>query len=105
MGWKALLPGIYWMAVSLVVITILSGLRDSSHTSALFGVLRWGPAAMFGWGICLMGRAAFRLWQWHQGVGPICSCGGLLGSEIHGRFGSYRKCLACSNNVNQRHYS
>ena len=28
----------------------------------------------------------------------------LLGSERDGRYGPYRKCLACSRNVAQRHY-
>lgn len=104
MSWKVLLPGAFWMLMSLLVIWVLSGLQGSPLTDGLFTTLRWGPVGMFGWGVLLIGHAFYRLWQWHRGEGLLCGCGGMLGAEIDGRYGRYRKCLACGQNVNCRHY-
>lgn len=104
MGWKALLPGGLWMLMSLPVVWALSGLQGSPLTDGLFSALRWGPVAMFGWGALLTCHALYRIWQWNRGEGLLCACGGILGSEINGRYGLYRKCLACGDNVNCRHY-
>ena len=39
-----------------------------------------------------------------RGEGVLCACGGLLGPEIDGRYGLYRKCLGCRRNVARRDY-
>lgn len=104
MGWKALVPGALWMLMSLIAIWLLSGIQGSTLGDGLFSTFRWGPMIMFGWGVMLTCRAYYRLWQWHRGEGLLCGCGGLLGPEIDGRYGLYRKCLACGQNVNCRHY-
>ena len=59
---------------------------------------------MIGWGALLMCHAFYLVWKWHRGEGLHCACGGILGLEINGRYGLYRKCLARGNNVNCRHH-
>lgn len=107
MNWKVLLPGALWMLTSLVAISLLSGLQGSAMGDSLFNALRWGPVAMFGWGILLTSNAFYCMWQWQRGEGLLCGCGGMLGHERTGRAsrgGAYRKCLACGKNVNHQHY-
>jgi hypothetical protein len=104
MGIRVLMPGAFWMLASLAAIWLLSGLRMSPYTAVLWDNLRWTPIAMLGWGLLLVGHAVYRLWRWQRGEGLFCDCGGLLGREIDGRHGPYRRCLACGRNLNQRHY-
>lgn len=104
MGIRVFLPGALWMLASLVAIWLLSGLQASAYTAGLWNGLRWLPIAMLGFGLLLVGHALYRLWRWQRGEGLLCGCGGLLGREIDGRYGPYRRCLACGRNVNERRY-
>ncbi|WP_225765259.1 hypothetical protein [Stenotrophomonas sp. Marseille-Q4652] len=104
MGVKAIMPGALCMLASLAAIWLLSGLQGSPYTAGLWDTLRWVPAAVFGVGLLLTAHAMYRLWRWQRGEGLLCDCGGLLGHEIDGRYGLYRRCLACGRNVNERHY-
>lgn len=104
MGWKALAPGLVWMAAALAVMWALSGLQDNPYTAGLFGTLRWGPVAMLGWGALLTAHAFYRMWRCEHGEGLLCGCGGMLGQERNGRWGVYRKCMACARKVNRRDY-
>lgn len=102
----------YWPAIvaavfSLLIVGVLSPLRDSELAYGLFKVLRWVPlvglAFAFGYG----GWVTFRFSQADRGVGLLCRCGGPLGAERTGyasRGGAYRPCYACGDNVNHRHY-
>ena len=104
MGIRAFLPGTFCMLASLAAICLLSGLQDSPYTAGLWGVFRLVSVAVFGFGLLLTAHATYRMWRWQRGEGLLCSCGGLLGREIDGRYGPYRRCLACGRNVNERHY-
>ncbi len=48
MMWKALVPGLVWMAAALAVMWLLSGLQDRPFVMGLFRTLRWAPVAMLG---------------------------------------------------------
>jgi len=51
------------------------------------------------------GAATYRYWRWERGDSPDCMrCGGLLGRERSGRWGRYRKCLACGRNESAKSY-
>lgn len=104
MFWKAILPGMAWLLAGVAAAWTLSGLPDSPLTAGLFSTLRWGPLLMAGWGLLQLAAGGYRVWQWHRGEGLLCECGGMLGSERDGRWGRYRKCMACGRNVNCRHY-
>ena len=104
MGIKIIFPGAFWLLASLAAIWLLFGLQTSQYTAGLWDTLRWVPVAMLGWGLLLIGHAMYRLWRWQRGEELVCDCGGLLGRETNGRYGPYRRCLACSRNVNERHY-
>lgn len=62
-----------------------------------------GLAGMVATGVCLM-WALWRYAQWRRGRGLVCDCTGLLGAEVSGRYGPYRRCLACGDAVSQRRY-
>jgi len=54
----------------------------------------------------LAAHGAVRLWRWKRGSTLDCpSCGGLLGSERDGRYGPYRRCLACDKNISRINYA
>jgi hypothetical protein len=49
--------------------------------------------------------AMYCYWRWERGDSPDCMrCGGLLGRERSGRWGRYRKCLACGQNERAKTY-
>jgi len=49
--------------------------------------------------------AVIRYWRWERGDSIDCvRCGGLLGIERSGRWGPYRKCLACGRNESAKTY-
>jgi hypothetical protein len=101
---KAILHGMGWMTAACLVAWWTSRLLDNPTTTGVAHALNLGSLAMLGWGALLVLVAFYNLWRWQRGDGPICECGGLLGFERDGRYGPYRKCLACSRNVNERHY-
>lgn len=104
MSVKVFLPGAFCMLASLAAVWLLSGLQGSPYTARLWDGVRWVPVSMFGFGLLLVGHAVYRLCRWQRGEGSLCDCGGLLGREIDGRYGLYRRCLACGQNVNERNY-
>lgn len=104
---RAYLPAALWIAMALLAIGVLSGMRDIPYASTLITTLRWVPAGMLAWAVILAGGATYRLWQWERGIGPSCNhCASPLGHErpgVRGR-GVYRRCLGCGINVNHKHY-
>jgi hypothetical protein len=104
MALRMLLPGAAWLLISWMAVEVSAGLNNSPYTAPLAQGLRWVPTAISAFGIGLFRMALFRLWRWHRGQGVLCDCGGVLGAEINGRFGHYRRCLACRRNVNCRDY-
>ncbi len=89
--------------IGLLLLLPLGMIRESTLLAGIYAVARWGPALAIAASVILGFVATVRLWRWDQGRAPlVCECGGLLGRERPGRFGAYRKCLACSRNVNER---
>ena len=103
---RAFWPSIVSMAAGLAIIFILTPLRDSAGPfQQFFTVLALAPLAFLLFALGYGAWVYYRMAQAESGVGPICtSCGGPLGFERTGRYGDYRKCLACGTNVNNRHY-
>lgn len=105
---RAYRPAIVAAFFSLLIVGVLSPLRDSELTYGLFKMLRWVPlvglAFAFGYG----GWVTFRFNQAERGEGLLCTrCGGPLGPERTGyasRGGAYRTCYACGDNINHSHY-
>lgn len=95
------------VATGAFIITL--NLKDLQESPVFSGLAAWAPwVALAGFIVALLLIAApiWRLWRWEQGEGPICHrCGGPLGHEINGRYGLYRRCLACDSNTSVRYYS
>ena len=92
------------LVTSLIAIYFIVGIGDefSGMFLANLGVqsLSFAPLVSGGLLASALGWAAYSswlLWRWQLGIGKgaCChNCGGLVVSRI-GRYGFYRKCLAC----------
>ena len=105
MAIRMMLPAMFLVAGGITVTWILP---DSTSTPLLAGVLervRWLPLLLALAAALWSVWVGFRWWQWHRGNALVCKCGGLLGGEREGRFGPYRRCLACGQPTAQRHYA
>lgn len=95
------LPALALALVAMAVATefALGRLSDAPLFGAIAASIAWIPA-----GLCLAGAFAMlvalrRYWRWERGAAPTCShCDGMLGFERNGRYGPYRRCLACGKN-------
>ena len=100
----------YWMAVKMYLPTMLcllgalgsiwalTNLGQSHYTAPLAASLSWMPYGLLALAGLLGIVTSVRLWRWEAGRALICTCGGLLGREHLGRYGLYRKCMACGRN-------
>jgi len=107
-GIRAFGPAIAVGVVAVVSLVAFSRLTVSPYLAGVIDALRWVPFLTLAWSLWLVLAPAYRLWQWHRGVGLSCPhCAGPLGHERSGyasRGGAYRRCYACGNNTNHRHY-
>jgi len=104
----------YWMAVRMYLPTMacllgalgstwaLTKLGQSQYTAPLAASLAWMPYGLLALAGLLGIATSVRLWRWELGRALICGCGGLLGREREGRYGAYRKCMACGRNHGSR---
>jgi hypothetical protein len=98
MAFRMYLPTLACLALAFASTWLLSGWGQSAYLVPLSDSLRWLPYALLGLSALLGIVASVRLMRWEIGDALICSCGGLLGGEREGRFGSYRKCMGCGRN-------
>lgn len=99
-------PALGAFALGLLLMVPLGMLRESPVLAGVYAMVRWLPALAIAVSVTLALGATLRLWRWDQGRSAlICDCGGLLGRERDGRFGLYRKCLACNRPGNEKYYS
>ena len=99
-------PAVGALAIALLLMLPLGMIRESQLLSGIYAVARLAPALAIVGSVIFGLIATVKLWRWNQGSSPlVCECGGLLGRERLGRFGAYRKCLACSRNVNEKYYA
>lgn len=105
---RAYAPSVAALLFTAASMFMLSGLPDSPLTHGLVQSFRWVPLLGLVAATGLFVASTYRLLQWHRRVGPSCpTCGGPLGHERTGyvsRGGAYRRCYACGDNVNHRHY-
>jgi len=99
-------PALGALALGLLLMLPLGTLQESPVLAGVYAMVRWLPALAIAVSVTVALVATLRLWRWDQGRSVlVCECGGLLGRERPGRFGAYRKCLACNRNVNERYYT
>lgn len=103
MAAKAFAPAALALVVALASMELVSGWAANPYLSRAAPVARWFPLAAIVFAVAYWGWVCVRLWRAERGEGLLCDCGGLLGRERDGRYGPYRKCLACSRNVARRH--
>ena len=98
---KIYAPAVGALAIGLLLMLPLGMIRESQLLAGFYALARWAPALAIAASVILGLIATLRLWRWDQGRSQlVCECGGLLGYERDGRYGLYRKCLACGRNVN-----
>lgn len=99
-------PVVGALLIGLLLMLPLGMIRESSLRAGIYAVARWAPALAIAASVIPGLIVTVRLWRWDQGRRLlVCECGGLLGRERPGRFGAYRKCLACNRDVNERYYT
>jgi hypothetical protein len=98
MAFKMFSPALICLLFAFVSTGLLLTLGQSQYLVQLADTLRWLPYGLLGLAVLLGIVASVRLLRWETGGALICTCGGLLGREREGRFGPYRKCLACGRN-------
>lgn len=104
MAVRAYLPAAVAILAAFALLE-LAGMFDQQGMLADLGrMLRWGSAGAMALGGILFVHTSVRLYRADLGKGLLCDCGGLLGREIDGRYGPYRRCLRCSRNVPRRQY-
>lgn len=103
---KACVPAAVVAVGAFFIALQLKGLQDSPIFAGIAGFAPWVALGGFAAAVLLIAAPTWRLLCWEQGEGPMCHhCGGPLGHEIDGRYGPFRRCLACGGNTSARHYS
>lgn len=93
-------PAVGTLVIGLLLMLPLAMIRESPLVAGIYAVARWAPALAIAASVILGLVATLRLWRWDQERSRlVCECGGLLGRERTGRYGLYRKCLACSRSL------
>ncbi len=104
MAMKIYAPTALAIVAALLLLEASSAMAQHALFEQIAGMLRWGSLGAFVVALGAGTYAGVRLVRADQGKGLLCDCGGLLGREIDGRYGYYRKCMRCSRNVNRKHY-
>lgn len=100
MALKMYAPMALVLVVAVVLSVMVSNLSEIPMVAGLASEARWLPMVAVVVALGFFLSASYRLWRWDRGQGPICNdCGGVLGHEREGRYGTYRRCLACSHNI------
>lgn len=102
---KACVPATVVAVGMFVVAMKLKGLQESPLLAGVAGYAPWVTLIGFGAALVMFAAPTWRLCCWERGEGPMCQrCGGPLGHEIDGRYGRYRRCLACDSTSSARYY-
>lgn len=97
--------GVLVAASGLFVAFQLKGLEESRVLAGMAGLAPWAAGAGLVTGVLLIAESGWRLLRWEHGGGPVCRyCGGPLGVEREGRYGPFRRCVACDRNTSARYY-
>ena len=102
---KMLAPPVAIIVCTLTAMWVLSRGVDNPFLVGLLRAAYWLPALPLAIALAWIAWASYRLWKWARGEANTCECGGLLGSDRDGRYGPYRRCLACNRTVARRHYA
>ena len=110
-GWVALRaygPAALALLAAVVSMAVLWSLETSPLLEGVVAVARWVPLILAVVASGLVVAATYRLVQWQRGTHVSCpKCGGALGHERAGYVrmgGTYRRCYACGDYVNHRHW-
>ena len=103
---KANIPACIVAIGAFAISVKLKSLQASPIFGGIASLAPWVALMGLGAAAWLLAVPAVRIWRWERGEGPGCHrCGGPLGREVHGRYGPYRRCLACQGNTSNRYYS
>ncbi|MCR6626894.1 MAG: hypothetical protein NVV67_11670 [Pseudoxanthomonas sp.] len=95
MAFRMYLPTLACLLLAFASTWLLTSAEPAALAPPLGDALRWAPYALLGLAALLGVVASVRLLRCETGDALICGCGGLLGGEHAGRWGTYRTCAAC----------
>lgn len=84
---RAYLPTVLALVAAFVGSMLLGRPEQSPLLTGLAGGFRWVPMLAFGAALGLGAWATVRLCRAEHGLGLLCDCGGILGTERSGRYG------------------
>ena len=103
---KSCVPAVVVAVGALLIALQLKGLQASPVFAGVASYAPWVTLAGFAGALLLLAAPIWRIWRWEQGEDPMCHrCGGPPGHKIDGRYGPYRRCLACDGTTSARYYS
>lgn len=102
---RMLMPGVMLMVGALVAQVIANRFGATMLLLAMQKPIQLVSLILMAGGSISVFWAGWRMWRRESGAASmVCQCGGLLGRERSGRYGAYRRCLACDTPVNERHW-
>lgn len=91
-------PTGFTLLMAIIAWGYTATLLTAGPFAAIYGWLQRLPLVLLLVAILQGLHATYRLWRWDSIGVDMCECGGLLGPERTGRWGSYRRCLMCLRN-------
>ena len=102
---RAFAPAIFAILAMVIGVGLVTNIGKVEILAGIVPIARWILIAPLLYALFHIGWVMHRFRQAERGVGPLCrTCHGPLGRERLGRYGAYRKCLACWNNTSNRYY-
>jgi hypothetical protein len=91
-------PAIACGCVAWILNVVIARLAVNPIGAPLVEFAKWLlPLALMST-VVAIGYGCWRYARWERGVDLGCfRCGGLLSPELRGRFGQFRRCLACGH--------
>ena len=102
---KSCVPAAVVAIGTFVIALTLNGLQESPLLAGVASYAPWVALVGFGVALAMFAAPTWRLRRWERDEGAMCHrCGGPLGHEMDGRYGLYRRCLACDGTSSARQY-
>lgn len=94
LAWNLWAQPLVLMAASIIAQSVSAEIPPL--LKALADVIDWVALLMFAAGLCLFVVSSWKLWAAARGTGEPClNCGAPTRLVASGRYGAYRRCMAC----------
>lgn len=96
LAWNLWAQPLFLIAASVIAQSVSKEVPRVLRALAI--VIDWAALLMFAAGLCLLTVSTWKLWSASRGRGASCpNCGAPTRYVGSGRYGPYRRCMACGN--------